>query len=164
MVEAAHPATPLRPVTVGRRLGRAAAGFCLGWVWCSVASLLWVGALAVGYGGLDRGLSLFKDEWWAPIGFAAYFGSVAGGWVGGTVGPAGLGPSRSRRPVLGSSLLGGASGVVLGAAAGAAVGWLVQPGSPQPSPAVRLSLGLGALVGILTGWLAGRSLTCAPPA
>ena len=139
------------------------AGFGLGWVWSSIACLIWVGALAAGYGGLERGLSMFKDEWWAHIGFAALFGSVVGSWVGSTVGPAPLcGPSRYRSPVLGSSLLGAGLGAVHGALLGGTLGWLWGEDSPQSIRAM-IPLAAGVLVGVVTGWRAGMSLTLAEP-
>ena len=149
-------------MTLGQRLGYAVAGFGLGWVWSSVISLIWVGALAAGYGGLDRGLSMFKDEWWAHIGFAALFASVVGSWVGSTVGPAVLGPSRYRSPVLASSLLGAGLGAVHGAVLGAVLGWLWGDDSPQSVRSI-LPLAAGVLVGLVTGWRAGKSLTLAEP-
>ena len=149
---------PLLRVTVGQRLVRAAAGFGLGWVWASITSLFWIEALAAGYGGLERGLELFKGEKWVPIVGAAFFASTVASWVGGTVGPVVLGPSRYRSPVLGSSLLGGTSGAALAAVVGATGGWLVWVELAWPVNAI-LPLGLGLLVGVLTGWLAGRLLT-----
>jgi hypothetical protein len=150
-------------VTAAVRLGRGVLGVVLGWAWCSALSLLCLGALAAGYGGLDRGLSLFKDEWWAPIAFAAYFGSVAGSWAGGAVAPVALGPSRLRLPVVASSLAGGAAGGLLAAAPGALAGWLVWRESPQSMLVVQLPLILGVPLGLLAGWVAGRTATEAQP-
>ena len=149
----------LRPVTFATRLGRGAIGFGLGWVWCSAGSLLWLAALALGYGGLDEGLSRFKDEWWSPIAMAAYFGSVAGSWAGGAVGPAAVGPTRRRHPILTSSLLGGAAGGTLAAAVGAAVGWLVWRDEPRSSHVFELPMYVGAVLGVLAGLCAGRSIS-----
>ena len=157
IADAAELAPPR--LTAGKRIGRGVAGFCLGCVCCLIVSLGWVGALTIGYGGLDRGLALFKDEWWAKIAFAAYSGSLTGCWAGGTMGPVGLRPSRHRPSILVSSLLGGASAAVLAAVVGASVGWMVWRQSPQSMLIVQLPLGLGVLVGVLTGWLTGRFLT-----
>ena len=148
-----------RRVTIVMRLGRAVAGFCLGWVWHTVVSLLCLGALAVGYNGLDEGLSQFKGEWWAPICFAAYFASVTGSWFGGMVGPLTLGPTRYRRPVINSSFVGGAAGALFAAGVGARVGWLVGREPTGSMFAARLSLELGVPVGIVAGWVAGRWFT-----
>jgi len=158
IADAAEPAA--QRLTAGKRIGRGVAGFCLSsFLWCPIVSLGWVGALAVGYGGLDRGLALFKDEWWGRIAFAACVASVTGCWAGGTMGPVGLRPSRYRPSILLSSLLGGASAAVLAAIVGAFVGWMVWRQSPQSMLIVQLPLGLGVLVGVLTGWITGRSLT-----
>jgi hypothetical protein len=146
-------------LTFWKRIGRGVIGFCLGCVWCLIFSLGWVGALTVGYGGLDRGLTLFKDEWWARIAFAAYLGSLTGSWVGGTMGPVGLRPSRHRPSILVSSFLGGAAAAVLAAIVGALVGWMVWRESPGSMLIVQLPLILGVLLGVLAGWLAGRLLT-----
>jgi hypothetical protein len=105
------------------RLGRLVIGFGLGNLWGSVVSVFWIAALAAGYGSLDRGLMLFKDEWWSPIGAAAFFGSIVGSLVGGMVGPVALRVSRNRSSsILGSSLLGAATGAVLAASVGVLVG------------------------------------------
>src|SRR5207244_12726021 len=105
--------------------------------------------MAVGYNGLDRGLSLFRDEWWAAIVFAAYFGSVTGGWVGAAVAPLTLGPTRYRRPVMDSSFVGWAAGTLLAAAIGARVGWLVEREAAGSMLTVPLSLELGVPVGLV---------------
>jgi hypothetical protein len=115
------------------------------------------------YGGLDEGLSRFRGEKWAPVAGAAFFGSVAGSWVGGTVGPVAIGPSRLRRPVATSSLLGGAWGGVAAAGAGAVVGWLVWREDPRSALVLQLPLCVGAAVGVLTGLCAGRAVSPAEP-
>ena len=86
---------PPRRVTLAMRLKRGMIGLGLGWIWCTIVSLFWIAALALGYGGLDEGLTYFKNEWWSPIAMAAYFGSVAASWVGGIVGPIFVGPTCS---------------------------------------------------------------------
>ena len=154
--------TPGR-VSVATRLARGALGFCLGWVWCSAGSLAWLGALAVGYGSLDEGLLRFKGEAWAPVAAAAYFGSVAGCWAGGTVGPAAVGPTRRRFPGVGSSLIGGALGGVLAAVVGAAAGWVVWRDAPQAVLVLQLPMCLGVPLGVAAGWVGGRLVSRAEP-
>ncbi|MBN9522286.1 hypothetical protein J0H58_27835 [bacterium] len=149
---------PPRRVSVAVRLARGLLGFCLGWVWSSAGSLAWLGALAAGYGGLDEGLSRLKDEAWAPLAMAAYFGSVAGSWAGGTVGPMAVGPTRRRYPVVGSSLIGGGLGGVLAAAVGAAAGWAVWRGAPKSPLVLLIPMSLGVPLGVAAGWVAGRAV------
>lgn len=147
-------------VTMAQRFKRGVIGFALSWVWCSVGSLLWLAALAVGYGGLDEGLSRLKDESWAPVAMAAYFGAVTGCWVGGTVGPVTIGPCRRHRPVLYSSLLGGVMGGALATAAGAAVGWVWQD-EARSDLGVEPAMYVGVGVGIIAGRRAGRVISSA---
>jgi hypothetical protein len=112
---------------------------------------------------LDEGLSRFKGESWAPVAMAAYFGSVVGSWAGGTVGPAAVGPTRRRYPVVGSSLIGGAVGGVLAAAVGAAAGWAVWRDSPQAALVLQLPMYLGVFLGVVAGWVGGQVVSRAEP-
>lgn len=150
---------PLQRVTGATRVTRGITGLCLGWVWMSTGSLLWLGALALGYGGLDEGLIQFKAEEWAPIGAAAYFGSVSGSWAGSTVGPAALGPTQRRRPVLTSSLIGAIAGGVLAAAVGATIGWAVWQKDPKSQLVLTLPMGVGIALGASAGWFCGRAIS-----
>ena len=115
--------------------------------------------LAVGYGGLDRGLLLLRGEQWMPIAFAAFFGSASGSWVGGIVGSVTLGLFDYRRPVLVSSLIGGAADRIHAAAAGALVEWTVGQEVPQSMLGIQLASGLGVPLGGAAGWLVGWSLS-----
>src|SRR5436190_581922 len=102
-------------LTVWQGLGRAAAGFVLGWIWSSFLTLGWIALAITAYGSFDDALvRLKKDEPWAPIASASFFASVAASFLGGVVGP--LVAGWSRRPVLGSSARGGAWGAALGVA------------------------------------------------
>jgi len=134
-------------------------GLGLGWIWCAIVSLFWIAALALGYGGLDEGLTYFKNEWWSPIAMAAYFGSVAASWVGGIVGPIFVGPTRRRNVVLTSSLLSGAGGALLAAPLAAAVGWQVWQAEPRSPLFLELTICIGAVAGVFTGLLAGRHVS-----
>ncbi|AWM40868.1 hypothetical protein [Gemmata obscuriglobus] len=129
-------------------------------MWCSIGTLLWLAALAAGYGGLDTGLSRFKSEPWAPVAAAAYFGSVSGAWVGSAVGPVVVGASRRRRPVLTSSFLAAAVGGASAATGGAALGWLLWRGGAGLELALKATLwfgaAAGALAGVCAGWAVGH--------
>ena len=162
-VASSAPRTPDR-VSVATWLTRGVLGFCLGWVWCSAGSLVALEALAVGYGGLDQGLSRLKDEAWGPVAMAAYFGSVAGCWAGAVVGPMAVGATRRRYPVVGSSLVGGALGGIMAAAVGAAAGWAVWRDSPQSTLVLRLPMYFGVPLGVVAGWVGGRALSRDEPA
>jgi hypothetical protein len=160
--EVNDPTSPPPPrVTIALRFGRAVSGFCLGWAWASFVALAWLGAMAVWYGSLDRGLAEVRDEPWAPIAVCAFFASYAGTWVGSTVGPFCLGPTRRRRPVLLSSLGGAIGGAFLAAIFGASagLGWLVLVASPPTPRAVLLFMSHGGVLGVVAGWLAGWCLS-----
>ena len=104
-------------------------------------------------------MSRFKGVAWAPIAMAAYFGSVAGSWAGGTIGPVAVGPTRRRNAVVGSSLIGGMLGGVLAAVVGAVAGWAVWREAPRSELVVLLPMYFGVPIGIVTGWVSGRVLS-----
>ena len=140
------------------RLGRAAAGLCLGWAWSSMSSLIWVGAASAWFGDLDTALRQLKGEWWGHAGLAGCLGSALGSWAGGVAGPAALGRCRLRSPILCSSILGGGLGAVLSGSVGALVGWLVwRPGVSKM--AFNLPLVAGLVVGLMAGAVAALLLT-----
>lgn len=146
-------------VTFSKRLGRAVLGFCLGWVWCSILSLAWLGVAAIWYGGIELALSKIKDEIWATIAFCGYFGAAAGSWVASTVAPFSLGGCRLRWPIRTSSFLGGIVGGIIGTLAGVLIGWHADSGADGSKSAAELAINLGIFGGAVMGVVIGRWLT-----
>jgi hypothetical protein len=142
---------------VGLLIGREVAGFCLGWVWSSVISLLWLGLAAAWYGGLESALERLKDEPWIPIVGGGYFVSALGSWVGGMIGAVVAGfPRGDRRSVFSSSGRGAAFGGLIGAVVGLIAGWVCCDFGHRSTMYQVVVFGLSLPVGLLAGWLGGQ--------
>lgn len=153
-----RPLRVSKPVTFPQRLVRGFAGFCLGWVWCSVLSLVWVGVAAIWYSGLESALSQIKDETWATVAFSGYLGCVFGSWAGSTASPLALGSCKLRWPIRTSSFAGAISGAVIGVWAGFVMGWL-EDGAKLSKDTAEFVMWLAALSGAVVGFRVGRKLT-----
>jgi hypothetical protein len=144
-------------ISFHRRLGRVVAGFALGWHWSSLVLLAWL-LVAMAVGKPDMPLDGLKDKPWSPYVIPAILASSFAAWVGSTITPVLVGPTRFARPVFASAAVGALAAAAWMTLVGTFVGRIIWQFDPTSPWLLTFPLALSVPLGLLCGWVVARMI------
>jgi ABC-type Na+ efflux pump permease subunit len=145
-------------LTPARWFGRVLAALLWSWVCGNVVMAAWLSLAAMTYGDIAHAFEGMTRRSWAPFVMSAAMSSILASYIGGFVGPIGIGAtaSRVRRPVLLSSVCGAAFAALIAAVAAVPAAWICAQFAPRSMLGMNVVIGLSLPVGALGGWLGAR--------